>query len=451
MINKAVNTIKPFAQQQQLINKALDTQTNVIIYGGGIRGGKTFAALIALLLYNKMHSLKAPRGTGSKVTVVRESLQSLKRNTKPSYYKLFPDVSNQIINESTQTIKYNHGGELLWFGENYARDKELNRWKGFETNAMLLEEINELQLDSFYKAIERSGSWVVPGLPINGQPMPKVIGTCNPSRGWVKELIYDRWRNGTLPKNWCFIPSLMDDNPHISDAYKTSLLDLPQWVYDVYVKGDWDALVLDNLFCDSFNKDIHVFQGQYEDIYNPRLDIYLSFDFNITNTITVWQHDDTKIRCIREYHMQGRDLEYYCKQVIADYGNHFYYINGDASGNAGNALTSENKGAYEIIAQLMGLAYEQFEVPLTNPSIKSSKIITNIILKKEDIQIHHSCTGLIKDCEEVQIERNGNRIEIVKKDNALTHHLDTMRYYIATNHAWRISNYGLADVVNSIT
>ena len=49
---------------------------DVILYGGAIRGGKTFWGLGTLIIYCKMFP-------GSKWIVVRDSIETLKRNTLP--------------------------------------------------------------------------------------------------------------------------------------------------------------------------------------------------------------------------------------------------------------------------------------------------------------------------------------------------------------------------------
>ena len=110
-------------------------------------------------------------------------------------------------------------------------DKELNRFKGLECNGFLLEEINELHQQTFYKCIERAGSHIIP----NG-PKPIILATCNPTNNWVKELVYDHWKEGTLPPNWMYIPSKIFDNPFIPQDYLESLKSMPRYEYQVFVE-----------------------------------------------------------------------------------------------------------------------------------------------------------------------------------------------------------------------
>ena len=141
------------------------------MYGGSIRGGKTFAGIGALLLLSKVFP-------GSRWAIVRDTLQTLKRTTIPSFWKVVPEHFVEKYNQDTQTVTFTNGSQILFFAENYDQDKELYRWKGLEIN-VLLEEINELKEKTFNKAFERAGSHIIPGT--TKQPKPIIVGTCNPA------------------------------------------------------------------------------------------------------------------------------------------------------------------------------------------------------------------------------------------------------------------------------
>jgi len=95
------------------------------MYGGAIRGGKTFAGIGALLLLAKMY----PK---SKWCIVRDTLQTLKRTTIPSFNKVCPQSFIKSYNQDTQTVTLSNDSQIIFMGENYADDKELNRFKGLE-------------------------------------------------------------------------------------------------------------------------------------------------------------------------------------------------------------------------------------------------------------------------------------------------------------------------------
>lgn len=141
------------------------------------------------------------------------------------------------FNQQTMTVTFVNGSQIIFMAESFDTDKELNRFRGLEINGAGLDELNELQRATFYKVIERSGSWTgSPGCPI------RVLGTCNPSGGWVKEEIYDRWKNDALPDSWAYVPAKITDNPHIPIEYIESLkANMPPQEYEIFVEGNWEV------------------------------------------------------------------------------------------------------------------------------------------------------------------------------------------------------------------
>jgi len=175
-------------------------------------------------------------------------MPTLKRNLLPTFQTNFLDKGYlQYVkdwNRETNTVTFNNGSQIIFMGESFNEDKDLNRFRGLEINGAGMDEINEMQPQTFYKLIERSGSWAEAGrVPI------KIIGTCNPSNGWVKETFYDKWREGRLKPGWAFINALITDNPYISKEYLDSLQkNMPEHEYEVFVKGNWDVKLEGVLF-----------------------------------------------------------------------------------------------------------------------------------------------------------------------------------------------------------
>lgn len=266
---------EPYPKQNEFLEAVFSGKYRFVLYGGAIRGGKTYAMLGTFILLCKLFP-------GSRWAIVRDSLPTLKRNTIPSFEKICPKNFISKYNQDTQVVTFNNGSQILFFAENYNDDKELNRWKGLEVNGFGLEECNELQEVSFYKAIERAGTYI----PKTGtKPPPVIMCTCNPSDGWVKRLWYTRHRDGTLPTEWKYIAATILDNPAIcsDEAYMRSLKDLPPYQYDLFVNGNWDAQIddlcifeyeaIDNIFTNDITKQkdkiigYHHFTG--EPIYTP--------------------------------------------------------------------------------------------------------------------------------------------------------------------------------------
>lgn len=433
-------TVEPFNEQVELIKHILNRDTRVIVYGGGIRGGKTFGAFLGVFLYLKKYA-------GARAAVVRDSMPTLKRNTLPVYNKLVPLNRVQSYNQQLQTVRFSYqskskvNSELMFFPENYDHDKELNRWKGLEVNLFLLEEFNELQEASFNKAIERCGAWIVPDIAEADQPPPKIICTCNPSNGFVKELVYDKWVKGELPKGWVYIPALITNNPHIPQSYRDNLKHLPEKQYRTFVLGDWNSLELEDLFATEFKEELHV--TEIENEIEPYYPVHTSFDFNIANTCLIIQEVGDEIRVIDEYHYKA-NLPDFAKNIKDDLQDVEIIINGDASGN--NGSSTNNEGLYAVIQYVFGFrGWSAFRVPRANPTHKASRMLTNLIFKHKKIIINKRCAGLIKDLKNVQVIQKGSKVEIDKSNEELTHHLDPLRYYFHAEQAHLIKELGLEE------
>lgn len=222
-----------------------------LLFGGAIRGGKTFVALAIVFVLCKVFP-------GSRWAVVRKSYSALRRNTVPAFNKLRPTNFIGGINYSTWTAKCNNGSEILFMPESFKEDPDLNRFRGLEVNGFLPEEMNELEEMTFYKMVERAGTWIVPpirqrevrpdGTSIlverrQAQPPSLIIGTCNPANNWVKGLFYDPYVKGTLDRPYFYLPASPYDNPHLPDGYIETLEKvLPESEQKKFLRGDWSTV-----------------------------------------------------------------------------------------------------------------------------------------------------------------------------------------------------------------
>jgi hypothetical protein len=204
-----------------------------LLYGGAIRGGKTYAMLLLVLALAKIYR-------GSRWAIVRKDLPTIKRNTLPSFEKVKPPGFCGEVNRTDWFVDCSNGSRIFFFPESFKEDRELNRWKGLEVNGFALEECNELNEKSFDMAIQRAGAWICRG----NQPPPVIMGTCNPSLGWVKSAWYDPWRKGALEAPWYYLPAKIHDNPHLPQSYIDSLDELKKTspsAYRRFVEGDWES------------------------------------------------------------------------------------------------------------------------------------------------------------------------------------------------------------------
>ena len=96
----------------------------VIVFGGAIRGGKTYWLLLTLSYL----ALQYPR---SRWVIIRRSLPDLKRTTFPSFSSILNDGINQYVeswNRDTQVVTFINGSELLreWVDDKAAAPGDLD-------------------------------------------------------------------------------------------------------------------------------------------------------------------------------------------------------------------------------------------------------------------------------------------------------------------------------------
>lgn len=401
---------EPFPKQIEFLKAIFSFRWTFILYGGAIRGGKTFAGIGALLLLCKFFP-------GSRWAIVRDSLATLKRNTIPSFWKIVPESFVKSYNQDTQTVTMKNGSQIIFFAENYDQDKELNRWKGLEVNGFLLEEINELQEKSFNKAIERAGSHIIKGR--KKQPPPVILGTCNPAHNWVRTNIYYPWKNGTLIPDWLYIPAKIFDNPFISPEYLKALENMPKYEYDVFVNGDWEIeLKTGGEFYKSFILDKHTGHFNYDD----ECPLHISFDENVNPyiTATVWQihgEDQNQLRQIKEFCLPSPNntVRKLCDAIKNEYRGHDcgMFIYGDSTSQKADTKLEKGHNFFTLIMDHLEMFNPVKRVPRSNPSVVMRGNFMNQIWDKGfqgiTIKVDRGCVNSVADYNNLKEDSDGTK------------------------------------------
>jgi hypothetical protein len=231
LIKRSVNSTP---KQAEFFNAILSKLYTRLLFGGGVGGGKTVGALLILYALCKIFP-------GSRWAVVRKDRPTLKRATIPSFWKScpMPFFHPDRYNRSDMIAVASNGSRIEFIPESYAEDPELHRFDGLEVNGFLLEEAEELNVNTYVKAIERSGRWI-----INPMPLPYIILTCNPHQGFLKELFYTPYSKGELKPPFHFTRALAGDNPYHSKEYVKNLDEIKRHSPNQYrrlVEGSWEA------------------------------------------------------------------------------------------------------------------------------------------------------------------------------------------------------------------
>lgn len=427
---------KSFPKQDEFLNAIFSGNYNFILYGGAIRGGKTFVALMAIQLLCHIY----PK---SRWAVVRRDLPTLKRNTIPSWQKLKLNNIIQSENNSEHTVTFKNGSQIIFFPESFDTDKELERWRGLEVNGFLFEEIQECQYQSFMKAFERAGSNF-----INPMPTPLIIATCNPTQNWVKKEIYDRWKNGSLPERWKYIQSTIFDNPFIPEEYLQSLENMGYYERRVFVDGDWEFNIKQGgEFWKYFELSKHVDSVPYD----SKLPIHVVFDNNVAPYVSVqlWQIDDRlkELRQIDEIPCEYPNNSAIKAGVkVVQYLDSLNYkdvvfIYGDSSSNARTTIDENGRSFYTLFEDAIKKTYRVTNrVGKSNPSVSlSGQFVNSIYDNKQQwtIKIDEGCKKSIGDYIETKEDKNGGVLKTRTTVNGQSfekngHMTDCKRYIIVT-------------------
>ncbi len=389
------------------------------MFGGAIRGGKTYCGLSILLILCRIFP-------NSRWAVIRENNERIRLNTIPSFKKL---QAPGRLKENPYEYKHPNGSVILFLGENYARDKDLDWMKGLEVNGFLFEEIQECQQQTLYKAFERAGAWIIPNT--NTQPNPLILATANPSFTWVKELIYDKWKRNELPEGWVYVPSKITDNPHLPQAYKDNLKNLPKFEYEVFVEGNWDIqLKTGGEYYHAFELEKHTAHVTIDE----RQTLHVSIDSNMLPyiAITTWQiipdgNGNYELRLIQELPQRepnntarkaGIQLVSYLKNL--GYTGKIYMY-GDRSTKNGNNIDDERRSFYQIFTNEVTTAgYSIVDKILQTPSPSKIGDFVNAIfsdqIKTIKIIINQSCKEVMADMIETKTDKDGSMLAIKEKD-----------------------------------
>lgn len=385
--------------------------------GGGVNGGKTYCCLITLLAI-------AENFPSCKIHIVRESMPTLVSTTVESLRKIVKDSGGWNKSSSNFFWEHKNGSRIYFFSENFNADKDLDRWKGLETNIIMLEQIEELQELTFQKSMERVGRWK-DGNKV--MPKPLILSTFNPTRiRWVREKTYLPFKSGNVNKNTYINMITNIDNPFTSAEEIEFYESMDSLHKKQYIEGSWDVFENVKSFLYSFDAKKHV-----DNIEQDKSDtVYVSFDFNVNPITCILANFDSlsnKLRVFKEIKLSNSNIHDICDEINKYKTKMGYVITGDANGNNSSIMIRENITAYDIIKKKLRVQDAKIKVPKKNLYHTDSSIVCNTALEHFDIKIDKSCESLIQDIIEVEMTNDG---KIDKKNKNRTHLLDCFRYLI---------------------
>lgn len=236
-----------------------DPQVVRMVFGGGAAGGKSF--LIGLLC-----AIACKQYPGTRWALARKELKSLKQTTLETLiskvHRTLGITENEYkLNMLDSTLKYTNGSEILLLDLTAKpSDPEMESLGSLELTGAFVDEIGEVNKKAFDILASRVNRWLNKEYGITG----KIVGSTNPSPGFVRQEFFDkyealgggriqRWQNGYVFVNGervvaydVYIRSTAIDNPFIDDNYVEGLRRLPPQERKRLLDGDWNYLDEDN-------------------------------------------------------------------------------------------------------------------------------------------------------------------------------------------------------------
>ena len=184
--------------------------------------------------------------------------------------------------------------------------------------------------------------------------------------------------------------------------------------------------VTDKTWLHAFDRTRHVGRTQY----NPRMPLYLSFDFNKDPmTCSLWQFDNRRIYGIDTVRIENGTTRAICQEIGKRYPRAMLIVTGDAAGNQRSTMSQLTN--YDEIRFYFRLGTAAMQVSNTNPPLAQSRLLMNNCFEKFDIIIDEErCKPLIFDCENVMSDADNKPVKTSRGNVAQqSDFLDNMRYF----------------------
>ncbi len=226
---------KPLTRQSEALKfLSVDSDVETILYGGAAGGGKTMLGC----MWQILRRLKYP---GTRSLIGRAKLDTLKKTTMATFFQVANEIGLKagedfIYNQQSHIIKFSNGSEIILADLFlYPSDPMMTDLGGLEITDVFIDEATEIT-EKAYSIVSSRIRYKLNEFGLK----PKILLTCNPSKGWIYNQFYLPYKNQNLPAHRAFVQALPGDNIHLPDSYVTSLTRLPEADRKRLLEGDWE-------------------------------------------------------------------------------------------------------------------------------------------------------------------------------------------------------------------
>lgn len=221
-------------KQTEVLDILEDKTTTEVIFGGGAGGGKSIVGCYWILK-------NCLRYKGTRWLVGRSKLKALKETTLNSLFdvcKIQGLVNGEHFNYNQQSgiIKFFNGSEIILKDLfTYPSDPNFDSLGSLEITGAFVDECNQIS-EKAWLIVKSRIRYKLDQYGI----IPKILGTCNPSKNWVYSNFFKPAKDKILDVYKAFIQALATDNPYISQHYINNLHTLDQASKERLLFGNWD-------------------------------------------------------------------------------------------------------------------------------------------------------------------------------------------------------------------
>lgn len=228
-------TFKLSRKQQEAWEILLDKVTIELLYGGGAGGGKSQLGV-------KFGIYMSLKYEGVRGLIAREQLKDLKESTLLTFFDVAGEMGlvegiDYKFNQQDNIITFLQTGSAIYLRELgwLPSDPNYDRLGSTEYTWAFIEEANQVR----QKAKNVVRSRLRYKISSNGL-VPKLLMTCNPSKGYLYTEFYKPSKEGKLPKGKRFLRALVTDNPFIDPFYVQNLRGLDLESQERLLFGNWE-------------------------------------------------------------------------------------------------------------------------------------------------------------------------------------------------------------------
>lgn len=247
-----LSSLVGFTEKQLAADHAVDSH-KYVLYGGAMAGGKSYFIrwkMVKLLI----HWFNRTGLRNIEVGIFCEDYPTLKDRQLSKIASEFPEWLGMLHDDhkahgKCYVLNDEYGGGIIKF----RNLDDPSKYRSAEFAAIGVDELTMNDYDTYLDLKHRLRWSGIEDVHFFGGTNPG-----GPGHAWVKRLWIDRDFHAEEmeeAEEYCYVPALAMDNPHIAESYLKQLDSLPPELARAYRDGDWD--IFKGQFFPNWRREVH--------------------------------------------------------------------------------------------------------------------------------------------------------------------------------------------------